>query len=79
VEEEFTSRLPDENVNILVPLLQQYKAGRVYDTDHKLIGQVSRGNLLKKYQPEGSLDAAIEKAITMKRKERRGPPPVAGC
>jgi len=70
VEEEFTSVYPDENVNILVPLLQQYKLVVVYDGDHKLIGQVSRGNLLKKYQPEGSLDAAIEKAVTIEAEER---------
>ncbi len=70
VEEEFTSVYPDENVNILVPLLQHYKLVVVYDSDHKLIGQVSRGNLLKKYQPEGSLDAAIEKAVTIEAEER---------
>jgi predicted transcriptional regulator len=70
VEEEFTSVYPDENVNILIPLLQQYKLVVVYDSDHKLIGQVSRGNLLKKYQPEGSLDEAIEKAVTIEAEER---------
>jgi predicted transcriptional regulator len=70
VEEEFTSVYPDENVNILVPLLQQYKLVVVYDSDHKLIGQVSRGNLLKKYQPEGGLDIVIEKAVTIEAEER---------
>jgi predicted transcriptional regulator len=70
VQEEFTSVYPDENVNILVPLLQQYKLVVVYDSDHKLIGQVSRGNLLRKYQPEGSLDTAIEKAVTIEAEER---------
>jgi predicted transcriptional regulator len=70
VEEEFTIVYPDENVNILVPLLQQYKLVVVYDGDHRLIGQVSRGNLLKKYQPEGSLDASIEKAVTIEAEER---------
>jgi predicted transcriptional regulator len=70
VEEEFTSVYPDENVNLLVPLLQQYKLVVVYDSDHKLIGQVSRGNLLKKYQPEGSLDTVTEKAVTIEAEER---------
>jgi predicted transcriptional regulator len=70
VEEEFTSVYPDENANILVPLLQQYKLVVVYDADHKLIGQVSRGNLLKKYQPDGNLDAAIERAVTIEAEER---------
>jgi len=70
VEEDFTSVYPDENVNILVPLLQQYKLVVVYDAEHNLIGQVNRGNLLKKYQPEGGLDSAIEKAITIEAEER---------
>jgi predicted transcriptional regulator len=70
VEEEFTSVYPDENVNILIPLLQRYKLVVVYDSDHKLIGQVSRGDLLKKYQPDGNLDAAIEKAVTIEAEER---------
>ncbi|MFA5267259.1 MAG: CBS domain-containing protein [Methanoregula sp.] len=70
VEEEFTSVYPDENVNILVPLLQQFKLIVVYDSDHNLIGQVSRGDLLKKYQPEGGLDSVIEKAVTIEAEER---------
>jgi predicted transcriptional regulator len=70
VEEDFTSVYPDENANILVPLLQQYKLVVVYDADHKLIGQVSRGNLLKTYQPDGNLDAAIERAVTIEAEER---------
>jgi predicted transcriptional regulator len=70
VEEDFTSVYPDENVNILVPLLQEYKLVVVYDADHKLIGQVSAGDLLKKYQPDGSLDSAIEKAVTIEAEER---------
>jgi CBS domain-containing protein len=31
---------------------------------------VSRGNLLKKYQPDGGLDAVIEKAVTIEAEER---------
>ena len=50
VEEEFTSVYPDENVNVLVPLLQRYKLVVVYDSDHRLIGQVSASDLLKKFQ-----------------------------
>ena len=70
VEEDFTSVYPDENVNILVPLLQHYKLVVVYDSDHKLIGQVSAGDLLKKYQPDGGLDGALEKAVTIEAEER---------
>ena len=49
VKEDFTSVYPDENVNVLVPLLQQFKLVVVYDSDHNLIGQVSAIDLLKKY------------------------------
>lgn len=70
VEEDFTSVYPDESVNVLVPLLQHYKLVVVYDSDHKLIGQVGAGDLLKKYQPEGSLGTAMERAVTIEAEER---------
>ncbi len=70
VEEDFTTVYPDENVNILVPLLQRYKLVVVYDGDHKLVGQVTAGDLLKKYQPAGALNGALEKAVTIEADER---------
>jgi CBS domain-containing protein len=70
VEEEFTSVYPDESINVLIPLLQHYKLVVVYDADHKLIGQVSAGDLLKKFQPENGIDNAIEKVITIEADER---------
>jgi CBS domain-containing protein len=70
VEEEFTSVYPDESINVLIPLLQHYKLVVVYDGDHKLIGQVSAGDLLKKFQPENGIDSAIEKVITIEADER---------
>ena len=70
VQEDFTSVYPDENVNVLVPLLQHYKLVVVYNSDHKLIGQVGAGDLLRKYQPEGSLDTVLEKAVTIAGEER---------
>ena len=70
VKEEFTSVYPDESINVLIPLLQQYKLVVVYDADHRLIGQVSAGDLLKKVQPEGGLNSAIEKAVTIEAEER---------
>ena len=70
VEEEFTSVYPDESINVLIPLLQHYKLVVVYDSDHKLIGQVSAGDLLKKYQPENGIESAIEKVITIEADER---------
>jgi predicted transcriptional regulator len=70
VEEDFTSVYPDESVNVLIPLLQKYKLVVVYDTDHKLIGQVSAGDLLKKYHPENGIADAIEKVVTIEADER---------
>ena len=70
VTDDFTSVYPDESINVLVPLLQRYKLVVVYDNDHKLIGQVSAGDLLKKYQPDDGLDGAIEKAVTIDADER---------
>ena len=70
VAEDFTSVYPDESINVLVPLLQHYEIVVVYDSDHKLIGQVSAGDLLKKYQPEDGIDGAIENAVTIDADER---------
>jgi CBS domain-containing protein len=70
VREDFTSVYPDENVNVLIPLLQRYKLVVVYDSDHKLIGQVSAGDLLKKYQPDDGIVSAIEKVVTIDSEER---------
>ncbi len=70
VEEDFTSVYPDENTNVLIPLLQQYKLVVVYDSDHKLIGQVTAGDLLKKFQPEDGMESAIEKVLTIEADER---------
>ncbi|MCX6685915.1 MAG: CBS domain-containing protein [Methanoregula sp.] len=70
VEEDFTSIYPDESIDVLVPLLQRYKLVVVYDGDHRLIGQVGAGELLKKIQPEGTPDGAMEKAVTIEADER---------
>jgi CBS domain-containing protein len=70
VEEDFTSVYPDESINVLIPLLQRYKLVVVYDSDHKLIGQVSAGDLLKKYRPDNGIEQVIEKVITIEADER---------
>ncbi len=70
VKEDFTSVYPDENVNVLIPLLQHYKLVVVYDAEHKLIGQVSAGDLLKKYVPDDGIGSAIEKVVTIDSQER---------
>jgi predicted transcriptional regulator len=70
IDEDFTSIYPDESINVLVPLLQCYKMVVVYDADHRLIGQVSAGDLLKKVQPDGTPEAAMEVAVTIEADER---------
>jgi predicted transcriptional regulator len=70
VEEDFTSVYPDENVNVLIPLLQKYKLVVVYDADHKLLGQVTAGDLIKKFQPADGLKSAIENVLTIEADER---------
>jgi predicted transcriptional regulator len=70
VEEDFTTVYPDQDVEILVPLLQAYKLVVVYDEDHRLIGQVSEQDLLNVYRPTASLSEVTEKAITIDVEER---------
>jgi predicted transcriptional regulator len=70
VDEDFTSVYPDESVNVLIPLLQHYKLVVVYDEDHKLIGQVAAGDLLKKYLPEDGIEKAVDKVVTIDASER---------
>jgi len=70
VAEDFTSVYPDESINVLIPLLQHYKLVVVYDSDHKLIGQVGAGDLLKRLQPDGPPDGSMERAVTIESDER---------
>ncbi len=70
VEEDFTSVYPDENINVLIPLLQRYKLVVVYDSDHNLIGQVDAGALLKKFRPDIGIGQVMEKVMTIEADER---------
>ena len=70
VDEDFTSIYPDQSINVLVPLLQRYKLVVVYDSDHKLIGQVGAGDLLRKVKPDGTADGVMEDAVTIEADER---------
>jgi predicted transcriptional regulator len=70
VEEDFTSVYPDENINVLIPLLQRYKLVVVYDSDHNLIGQVDAGDLLKKFRPDIGIGQVMEKVMTIEADER---------
>ena len=70
VEPEFTSVYPDENINVVVPLLQRYKLVVVYDADHRLVGQVGASDLLRKLRPDSPLDTMMEKVLTIAADER---------
>jgi len=70
VDENFTSIYPDQSINVLVPLLQRYKLVVVYDSDHKLIGQVGAGDLLRRVKPDGTADGVMEDAVTIEADER---------
>ncbi|HJJ47724.1 MAG TPA: CBS domain-containing protein [Methanocorpusculum sp.] len=61
-KEDFTSVYQDQDVEILIPLLQRYKIVVVWDEEHRLIGQVTKGDLLKIMAPEGKLENLIELA-----------------
>jgi predicted transcriptional regulator len=70
VEEEFTSAYADERLDVVVPLLQTYKLVVVLDADHRPIGQVTRGNLLKMLQPAGAVGQVMEKVSVVSPDER---------
>ncbi|HOB17367.1 MAG TPA: CBS domain-containing protein [Candidatus Methanoculleus thermohydrogenotrophicum] len=70
VEEDFTSAYPDQKIDILVPLLQHYKLIVVFDSEHRLIGQVTAGDLLKVLRPPGRLLDVMEPVYTIQVDER---------
>ncbi|MDD1707368.1 MAG: CBS domain-containing protein [Methanoregulaceae archaeon] len=70
VEEDFTTVYPDQDIEILVPLLQAYKLVIVYDDEHRLVGKVTAQDLLRVYRPAGPLAEVIEKAYTIDTEER---------
>lgn len=70
VEENFTSVYPDQSIDVLVPLLQHYKVVVVFDSDHRLIGQVTAGDLLKVLRPAGGIIDVMEPVYTIQGDER---------
>lgn len=70
VEKDFTAAYPDQGIEILPALLQHAKIVVVFDEDHKLIGQVSYGDLLKVMQPSKPVKEILEKAATINVEER---------
>ncbi len=70
LEEDFTTVYPDQDVDVLVPLLQHYKLVVVYDNEHRLIGQVTAENLIRVFRPDGNLSEVLEPAWTIDAEER---------
>jgi len=70
VEEDFTTVYPDQDIEILIPLLQVYKLVGVYDDDHRLVGKVTAHDLLRRYRPAVPLVEVVEKACTIATEER---------
>lgn len=60
--DDFTFAYPDQEIDILVPLLQNYKIVVIYDSEHKLIGRVTMGDLLRVMRPDCPLEDVIELA-----------------
>lgn len=70
VEEDFTTVYPDQDLDVVIPLLQAYKLVVVYDEDHRLVGQVTAGDLLRIMRPSGTLADVMEPACTIDADER---------
>jgi CBS domain-containing protein len=70
VDANFTAVSPDQEITTLVPLLQRSKLVVVYDQNHRLVGQVGYGELLRVLQPKGSMDKVMEPAHTIGVNER---------
>lgn len=69
-KEDFTSVYQDQDIELLVPLLQRYKIVVVWDEEHRLIGQVTKGDLLKIMKPEGGIENIIEIAPKISTEDR---------
>lgn len=69
-KEDFTFAYPDQEIDILIPLLQNYKIVVVLDTEHKLIGMVTMTDLLKVLKPDCPLEDVIELAPKISPEDR---------
>jgi len=69
-KEDFTFAYPDQEIDILIPLLQSYKVVVVLDAEHKLIGMVTMGDLLKVMKPDCPLEDVIELAPKISSEDR---------
>lgn len=70
VEDDFTSAYPDQDVDVVVPLLQRYKLVVVLDHDHRLVGQITAGDLLRVAVPDCLLSDVMDCVCTIQSEER---------
>ncbi|TAJ43390.1 CBS domain-containing protein [Methanofollis fontis] len=70
VSKDFTVAYPDQGIEILPALLQHAKIVVVFDEDHKLIGQVAYGDLLRVMQPSKEMTEVLDPIITINADER---------
>jgi len=70
VVENSTAAYPDQEIDVLIPLIQHYKMVAVLDDEHRLIGQVNAGDVLKVVRPGCSIDEVMEDAPTILADER---------
>ncbi len=65
LDTEFTSAYPDQDAEILIPLLQKYKVVVVLNEDHKLVGKVDATDLLSVMLPEASIEKLMQNPHTI--------------
>jgi CBS domain-containing protein len=70
VEEDFTTVYLDQDLDVVIPLLQNYKLVVVYDEDHRLVGQVTTGDILRVMRPQAKLEDVLEPVYTIEQDER---------
>ncbi|MDD3976606.1 CBS domain-containing protein [Methanomicrobium antiquum] len=69
-DENFTSAYPDQDAELLIPLLQEYKVVVVLDEEHRLVGKVDATDLLSVMLPEASVENIMQIAHTIHPGER---------
>ena len=69
-DENYTSVYGDQEAEILIPLLQEFKLVVVLDSEHKFIGKVDATDLLKAMVPNTTTENLIQNAAVIGQDER---------
>jgi len=69
-DEDYTSAYPDQEAEVLIPLLQEYRVVVVLDKEHHLVGKVDSTDLLRAMQPETKIEKIVQNAFTIHPDER---------